>query len=49
MIYVGRVPAWENRRAQAHAWHCPKCTIELQLPATDQDKTPLPTLTAKTP
>lgn len=35
MIYVGRVPAWEDRKQQAHAWHCPKCTIEIQTPIAE--------------
>ena len=36
MTYVGRVPAWEDRTKQAHAWHCSKCTIEVQRPVKDE-------------
>ena len=36
MIYVGRVPTWENRLTQSHAWHCPKCSIEIQQPITPE-------------
>jgi hypothetical protein len=42
MIYVGRVPAWENRTQQAHAWHCAKCSIEIQVPVLADDLKPLP-------
>jgi hypothetical protein len=42
MLYVGRVPAWENRQQQAHAWHCSKCTVEIQRPILPGDITPLP-------